>query len=459
VCERCLTPSSRLTFDAIVLATQEARYQGGVPPLALVPYLGIPDVAAQLTALIHEVPLPGSTLLTGEQMRRLLRQALIAEEDARKGYLKDKARALACSTQPKTLAELIVFTDTVQFVHAQRVQQRVQALRDELKACREPDRDRLTVSRAPYRIVRVAAEAETLDDFAALYPLLQRPAWQAPLGCFMEESVVTVHRRLRYALRSGRVLDDGLQLSGYCAPAHTVKSAPLRAALDRVRCHSELFQDIFNSFYEPELAPGDYRCAMRMAARPHAVEVIVVLTALRNAITTVFNDIGKTQGWAPLPLGAGYGWFPRHPQWIPAGSVPAGPMQLPAAELLTRATELLRIGVDVRYKGRERFLGKARHATAPQPRRARQATRDKPSGDAAGPEPDAEPVRPRRRTRAGTAHPPGERQVTARMPRARRTAAPRNEARRGIASHREPAPESSSPPGASRAAESRAAAH
>lgn len=356
MCYSRLTTSSRDTYDAIVLRCQEPRYAPGVPPLALVPVLYKTDILERMDAFIRDLQAHGRSTLGQDDLRVLLDIALMAEDDARAGMLKHHAHRLATTGDPVSLRDVTVFNDVMQMVYSQRVQKRAAMLREELRSCVNPGCARVTITRAPYRIERPAGEERPGENFEALYTLLQRPAWWAPLGMFEEESVVLAQRRYRLALRIGVAKHDDMSVLGTCTPLKDVGSQALRAALERTLVYSEWFQNIFNSFYEPELCPGDYRYAMRQEARKHAAEVVLVLTALRNTITQVINDIATPPGAAPLQLGQGCGEFPRQPVWVRRGRLPQGPILLPEEELAVRARALLQIGVGIRYAGRERFL-------------------------------------------------------------------------------------------------------
>ncbi len=401
MCRSSLSSLSRLTYDAILAAGQEPRFAAGVPPIALVPRLNMPNIMERMNAFIRDLTAHATQILTPRDLQVLTDLAVMAEEDTRQGLLKDKARRLAAAERPVAFEDVVAFHDLLQCVYAQRVQKRVDTLRKELRACTQPGCGREAVTRAPYRIHRPAADDAARENFETLYWLLQRPAWWAALGCFEEESVVIVHRRYRCALRIGVAMRDDNTIIGPCTSLRDVRSPELRAALERTVRYSEWFQNLFNSFYEPELFPGDYRCAMRRAARPHAAEVVIVLTALRNAITQVVNDLFTPLGFTPLRLGEGCGWFPQHPVWIERGAIPAGPIVLPPEELSARAEALLHLGADVRYEGRERFLSHGDPAAeGPRPRRVspeaefQRLPRQRPA--AAAP---SELARPRRRSR------------------------------------------------------------
>jgi hypothetical protein len=335
-----------------------------VPPLALVPVLYKTDILERMDAFIRNLQAQARSTLLQDDLRVLLDIALMAEDDARAGMLKHHAHRLATTGDPVSLRDVTVFNDVMQMVYSQRVQKRAAMLREELRSCANPGCARVIVTRAPYRIERPASEQPSREDFEALYTLLQRPAWWAPLGMFEEESVVLVQRRYRLALRIGVAKHDDSSVLGHCTPLKDVRSPAVRSALERTLLYSQWFQNLFNSFYEPELCPGDYRYAMRQEARKHACEVVIVLTALRNAITQVVNDIAIPVGAAPLQLGQGCGEFPQRPVWIPRGRRPQGPILLPQEELAARAGALLQIGVGIRYAGRERFLRHEEPSTA-----------------------------------------------------------------------------------------------
>lgn len=402
MCYSSLSPLSRLTYDAIIAATQEPRYAAGVPPLALVPYLRMPNTMERMNAFIRDLVAHRTVILSPKDLEVLTSIAMMTVDDSRQGLLKDHANRLATAEREIPLKEVVIFNEVMQYVYAQRIQKRVDTLRKELKNCTNPGCARETVTRAPYLIVRPAAESTPRGNFEALYWLLQRPAWWEALGLFEEESVVIVHRRYRCALRIGVAMHDDCSIAGACTPLREVISPELRSALELTVRYSEWFQNLFNSFYEPELCPGDYRYVMRRVARPHATEVILVLTALRNAITQVVNDLVKPHGFSPIRLGQGCGWFPRHPVWVPCDGLPSGPILLPPDELAARAEALLQIGLDIRYEGRERFLGHGaadrvvpfRRGHRPAPDVVQRAPRQHRAAAAAN---DAARPRPRRR--------------------------------------------------------------
>ncbi len=200
----------------------------------------------------------------------------------------------------------------------------------------------LTVTRSPYRIVRVPCTLGEKEQRAIrwLYLMFDRFAWRARLGPIETKSFRLAQERFRFALATGVILaDDGTVISNKGEPRAFLQRS-VRLKLRWVSEVSLMLEEVFETFYRPASNLPDQDRFHIFAERglPYAADVINFLNAARNEILTVMNQLFESAGFDPCELVQGHK-FPDGV--IPDGRVPEGELMV-APEVLCEQHSVLR---------------------------------------------------------------------------------------------------------------------
>lgn len=228
------------------------------------------------------------------------------------------------------------------------VQQRVCELRAKLAELPPDDRGRvLTVSRSPYRIVRVpcALSAKEARAITALYIMFDRFAWRARPGNIETKAFRVAQERFRFALASGVIVaDDRTVISSEGVP-RCYLGRTVRAKLRWVSEVSLMLEEVFETFYRPcsELPDQDRFHEFSEWAIPYVAFVVNFLNAARNEILTVMNQLFESAGLDACDLVAGHNFVPGY---VPEGTVPDEPVAMTPDALRELHRKLRALGVD-----------------------------------------------------------------------------------------------------------------
>jgi len=347
---RSFNQRSRATF---ALLQELLKEHDAVTPLQLAAKL-----YPEEKALLEEIEaflqtLPDSLRKLQSDDVQILRQVAEKLEDGRR-----RGRPLKILAQKILSAPLDGFQlekahaarlrDLLEQALVQDVQTRVHELRQTLaKEETEADGMRLTVSRSPYRLLRVHWALTEDDALAveALYPMFDRQAWKGPPSYMETKAFRLAQERLRFALATGMILaDDGTAL-----PQQGIRKCSLsdavRSQLDWVVEVSDKMQQIFEIFYAPCVTAWerDRFYVLAAWAEPHAVGIVKFILACRNEILRVMNGFFASIGQKPWPFVHGHD-FPQ--RLVQPGTIPEHPVLASHEELLAMHRRLREIGID-----------------------------------------------------------------------------------------------------------------
>ncbi len=230
----------------------------------------------------------------------------------------------------------------------QDVQTRVHELRLQLPTLGTDDHGQtLTVSRSPYRLLRVdwTLSDEDMVALEAVYPMFDRQAWKGPPSYMETKAFRLAQERLRFALATGMILaDDGTPLLQQGVRKCSLSTA-VRDQLDWVVEVSDKMQQIFEIFYAPCATAWerDRFYALAEWAEPHAVDIVRFILACRNEILRVMNAFFTSIGQKPWPAVQGHD-FPQ--RLVPPGRIPQQPFLVLRDDLLAMHRRLREIGVN-----------------------------------------------------------------------------------------------------------------
>lgn len=358
VCFSHLPPREQLPYLGIIRATREPRYLNGVPPIELLPYLRLPNTCERLESFLRNLTARCAVELDPADRANLRELAGRVENEHRRSAVQATARRILLAlseNKPLRRRDVELLHSELESTLANLIEKRVADLRHALESC---EGCKETVTRSPYRIMTTDGSQlfHVVSHLDELYVMVLRPAWLHRLGYGETPALWTVHQRFRRAVRTGERTNDHDAVVGRLMPLHEIPDACIRAQLQRALELSDWFEKVARCFYKVD--PEDGSLYMRHEAREIAAEAVLFLTAVRNAILEILNDIFVPAGFDPLPLVAGCGRFPQHELWIPKGSFAANrPAKLPQAELQRRFDELHGIGLFLRYCERGGFVG------------------------------------------------------------------------------------------------------
>lgn len=329
------------------------KLQEAVTPMQLAAQLYPEEVALleELAAFLDTVP---ETLqrLQPDELKLLRRIAETLENGRRRSrplkILARKILSVPGNGFQVEKAHAARLKDLLEQALVQDVQSRVHELRLQLPALGANEHGQtLTVSRSPYRILRVDWTLSDDDALAleAVYPMFDRQAWKAPPSYMETKAFRLAQERLRFALATGMILaDDGTPL-----PQQGVRKCSLSTAvrdqLGWVVEVSNKMQQIFEIFYAPCATAWERDRFYVLAewAEPHAVDVVRFILACRNEILRVMNAFFASIGQKPWPPVQGHD-FPH--RLVPPGRIPEQPFLVAREELLVMHRRLREIGVN-----------------------------------------------------------------------------------------------------------------
>ncbi|MFQ5599570.1 MAG: hypothetical protein ACE5G2_03330 [Candidatus Krumholzibacteriia bacterium] len=311
-------------------------------------------ILARIQALLRRAPRIREVLQpkTADQLRRV---AADLEESGRRGMallvlVQKIDRSPENGVQLKR-SHAVGLADLLKKALTEDVQTRVHELRARLASLPSDEEGLvMTVTRAPYRFIRVPCQLSEMDERAvrAIYPLFDRPAWLTRIGYIEAKGFKDAQDRYRFALATGvPTTDNGIPLKDVDGVPKRFLGTQIRCRLDWASEVSHMLQDVFELFYEPNNAAPDPQRTYVLGkwAKPQAVDIIRFLNGGRNEILRIMNPFFRSLGLEPYPLIQGVAFFP--PRWVEAGSIPDHPQLMRQDEL--RATYRMLRGIGVKH--------------------------------------------------------------------------------------------------------------